>query len=217
VSERLAVDTMAGGAAVEVRLIDGFRVGEGPIRAPHRHDYHELMWVREGEGEQLIDGEPLAIEPGTVTVIARGQVHQFRHATGLGGALVRITDVALAGEGAGRIPAGWLLGGRGGRTIAVPPGERDRFEAVLRALHAETRRPPIPTAPTSSATSPRRSCSGSSAGTRHRAPSARRPRTPTSSCTGASPSCSSATSPATTTSPTTPTRCASRPRRSRAR
>jgi AraC family transcriptional activator of pobA len=62
----------------------------------------------------------------------------------LRGALVRITDAALAGEGAARIPAGWLLGGRGGRTIAVPRGERDRFEAVLRALHAETRRPPDP-------------------------------------------------------------------------
>jgi AraC family transcriptional activator of pobA len=144
VTDRLTVDRMAAGGAVEVRLLDGLRIGEGPIRDPHRHDYHELMWLREGKGEQLVDGEPMGIEPGTVTVIARGQVHQFRHATGLRGALVRITDAALAGEGAGRIPAGWLLGGRGGRTIAVPPGERDRFEAVLGALHAETRRPPDP-------------------------------------------------------------------------
>jgi AraC family transcriptional activator of pobA len=144
VTGRLAVDRMAEGAAVEVRLLDDFRVGEGPIRDPHRHDYHELLWLRAGTGEQLVDGEPMAIEPGTVTVIARGQVHQFRHAAGLRGALVRITDAALGAEGAARIPAGWLLGGRGGRTIAVPPGERDRFEAVLAALQAETRRPADP-------------------------------------------------------------------------
>jgi AraC family transcriptional activator of pobA len=124
-------------------MLDGFAVGEGPIRDPHRHDYHELMWLREGAGVQLVDGEALDLVPGTVTVIARGQVHQFRHAEGLGGALLRITGAALTGS------EGWLLGGggRGARVIVVPPGERGRFEAVLRALHAETRRPPDPYAP----------------------------------------------------------------------
>jgi len=143
-AERLAVDRLATAAAVEVRTLDGLCVGEGPIRAPHRHDYHELMWLREGSGVQLVDGAALDIVPGTVTVIARGQVHQLRHATGLGGALLRITDAALAGA------EGRLLGGGGGggaRVIAVPPGERTRLEAVLRALHAETRRPPDPYAP----------------------------------------------------------------------
>jgi AraC family transcriptional activator of pobA len=143
---RLTVDRLASDTAVEVIMLNGFRVGEGPIRAPHRHDYHELLWLREGAGEQLVDGEALPIVPGTVTVVARGQVHQFREGIGVSGALLRITDAALAG-GAQRIPAGWLLGGRGGRTIGVPPGERDRFEAVLGALHAETRRPPDPYAP----------------------------------------------------------------------
>jgi AraC family transcriptional activator of pobA len=132
----LAIDRLRDDAAVEVVLLDDFRVGEGPIRDPHRHDYHELFWIRDGSGEHLIDGEPLAVVPGTVTVVARGQVHQLRHAEGLRGAVLRITDAAVA--------TGWLLGGRGGRTIVVPPGERDRFEAVLRALHAETRRPPDP-------------------------------------------------------------------------
>jgi AraC family transcriptional activator of pobA len=124
-------------------MLDGLAVGEGPIRDPHRHDYHELMWLREGAGVQLVDGVPAAIAPGTVTVIARGQVHQFRAARGLGGALLRITDAALTGA------EGRLLGGahQGARVIAVPPGERGRFEAVLRALHAGTRRPPDPYAP----------------------------------------------------------------------
>jgi len=137
---RLSVDRLRdAAAAVEVVLLDGFRVGEGPIRDPHRHDYHELLWIRAGSGEHLIDGEPLAVEPGTVTVIARGQIHQFRHAEGLSGAILRVTDAAVA--------TGWLLGGRGGRSIPVPRGERGRFEAVLRALHAETRRPPDPFTP----------------------------------------------------------------------
>jgi AraC family transcriptional activator of pobA len=135
---RLALDRLATDGAVEVRLLDGFAVGEGPLREPHRHDYHELMWLREGEGVQLIDGEPHALVPGTVTVIARGQVHQFRHARGLRGGLLRITDAAVAGG------EGWLLHRRGATVIAVPPDEGDRYESVLRALHAETRRPPDP-------------------------------------------------------------------------
>jgi AraC family transcriptional activator of pobA len=143
-ADRLTVDRLGSAGAVEVRLLDGFAVGEGPIRDPHRHDYHELMWWREGAGVQLVDGEALDIVPGTVTVIARGQVHQFRRAHDLGGVLLRIADAALTGAD------GWLLGAGAGahaRVIAVPPGERARFEAVLRALHAETRRPPDPHAP----------------------------------------------------------------------
>ncbi|HWI71892.1 MAG TPA: cupin domain-containing protein, partial [Baekduia sp.] len=117
-ADRLTVDRLATEAAVEVRMLDGFAVGEGPIRDPHRHDYHELMWLREGSGVQLVDGEALDIVPGTVTVIARGQVHQFRRARGLGGALLRVTDAALTGA------EGWLLGAGGrARVIAVPPGE----------------------------------------------------------------------------------------------
>jgi AraC family transcriptional regulator, transcriptional activator of pobA len=141
-SERLTVDRLAHGGAVEVVILDGFAVGEGPIRTPHRHDYHEVMWLRAGSGEQLIDGDPLPLVPGTVTVIARGQVHQFGRARGLHGALLRITDAALT-RPAGRL----LLGGSGGREIAVPPTERDRFEATLAALHAETTRPADPYAP----------------------------------------------------------------------
>jgi AraC family transcriptional activator of pobA len=146
VSDRLDIDRLTSGAAVEVVALEGFRVGEGPIRAPHRHDYHELLWLRAGSGVQVVDGEAMDIVCGTVTVVARGQVHQFRRASGLHGAIVRITDAALAGV-AQHVPAGWLLGGRGGRTIVVPAGERDRFEAVVGALRAETRRPPDPYGP----------------------------------------------------------------------
>jgi AraC family transcriptional activator of pobA len=140
---RLTVDRLAEDVAAQLVVLDDFHVGEGPIRDPHRHDYHEVFWLREGEGEHRIDGEPLAVAPGTVTVIGRGQVHQFQHATGLRGALFRFTDAALAG-GAERIAAGWLLTGRGGRAIAVPQGEGDRLDGVFAALHAETQRPPDP-------------------------------------------------------------------------
>ena len=46
-------------AAVEVVALDGLEIGGARVREPHRHDYHELIWVREGEGEHRIDGAPV--------------------------------------------------------------------------------------------------------------------------------------------------------------
>ena len=53
--EPIGVDRLRRAAPAEVVLLDGFRVGEGPIREPHRHGYHELILVRDGRGEQAID------------------------------------------------------------------------------------------------------------------------------------------------------------------
>ncbi|HYI17616.1 MAG TPA: AraC family transcriptional regulator [Solirubrobacteraceae bacterium] len=137
------VDRLRRPAPVEAVLLDGFRVGEGPVRDPHRHGYHELILVRAGRGEQLVDGEPVPVRPGTVTVIGQGQVHQFLWAEQLVGGLVRFTDEALRGR-AERVPPAWLLSGRGGRAIALPPGELDRADALVRLLAGEAARPPDP-------------------------------------------------------------------------
>ena len=137
------VDRLRRPAPVEAVLLDGFRVGEGPVRDPHRHGYHELILVRAGRGEQLVDGEPVPVRPGTVTVIGQGQVHQFLWAEELVGGLVRFTDEALQGR-AERVPPAWLLSGRGGRAIALPPGELDRADALVRLLAGEAARPPDP-------------------------------------------------------------------------
>lgn len=139
----ISVDRLDTGDAVEVVPLSRFRVGgDGPVREPHRHDYHELIWIREGCGEHLIDGRPLPVAPGTVTLIGRGQVHVFRGADIERGAVLRFGDDLLLGEGGGRAGPGWLLAGAGGRSIPVPPGDQDDLEAALHALHAETTRPP---------------------------------------------------------------------------
>jgi len=131
----LAVDTL-GGAPVQVVTLDGMRLDT--VRDPHRHDYHELIWIRSGGGRQLIDGEPLPVVPGSITVIGRGQVHQFQEAEALFGAVVRFGDEVLFGEGT----PGWLVMERGGRRVPVPPGEHDRLDALIASLAAETARPP---------------------------------------------------------------------------
>ena len=136
----LAVDRLPeAGPSLEVMLVEDASFGadspEGP-REPHRHDYHELIWARGGSGRHLIDGEPWPVEPGTVTLIGRGQVHVFERASGLTGAVVRFGEELL--DDARLV---WLLRARGARSVAVPPGEVERLEATIETLAAESRRP----------------------------------------------------------------------------
>ena len=86
----LDLDRLDGGAAQVVRL-DGARFGGAAAREPHRHDYHELIWIRDGRGQHSIDGATVPVRPGTVTVIGRGQVHVFEEGEALDGAVVRFS------------------------------------------------------------------------------------------------------------------------------
>ena len=135
----LTVDRIA---ELEVLLVEDASFGAGSEsgpRDPHRHDYHELIWTRSGSGHHLIDGERVEVQPNTVTLIGRGQVHVFERASGLHGAVVRFGDELLHGD---RANPAWLLGSRVARTVAVPPGDTNRLEATIESLAAEARRPP---------------------------------------------------------------------------
>lgn len=113
-------------------------------RHPHRHDFHELFWTAAGVGHHLIDGEPFPVQPHTITIVGRGQVHVFERAEGFFGAVVRFKDELLSAGPAARADPGWLLARRGARTIGVPADASGAVEAVVAALDAETRRPPDP-------------------------------------------------------------------------
>jgi AraC family transcriptional regulator, transcriptional activator of pobA len=133
----LTVDVLA--APLQVVVLEDAAFGsevERGARAPHRHDYHELIWTRAGEGSHLVDGESVPVQPGTLTVIGRGQVHVFERARGVYGAVVRFSDEML-GSG-----PSWLVGARGALTVVVPPSSVLPLEAVVAILEAETDRPP---------------------------------------------------------------------------
>src|SRR4051794_36332710 len=140
----LAVDRLrADGPPLQVVFLRDTTFGEDAAgaRQPHRHDYHELLWTRTGTGRHLIDGAPFAVQPGTLVVIGRGQVHVLERARELTGAVVRFRDEVLQDGSAARAGAGWLVGRRGSSTVAVPPSEAERLEQLLAMLAAETRRP----------------------------------------------------------------------------
>lgn len=140
----LTVDRLAGpGEPAQVVWLDGMDVRPADRREPHRHDYHELIWIRSGSGRHLIDGAPLPIEEDTITIIGRGQVHVFEEGEDLHGAVLRLRDELLPGD-AKRLPAAWMLSGRCGRSVPVPRDRADQLEALLRALDDELRRPTGP-------------------------------------------------------------------------
>jgi AraC family transcriptional regulator, transcriptional activator of pobA len=138
----LTVDRLADpGEPAQVVWLDGMDVRAEDRREPHRHDYHELIWIRSGSGRHLIDGAPLPVEEDSVTIIGRGQVHVFDEGEDLHGAVLRLRDELLPGD-AKRLPAAWMLRGRCGRSFPVPPEQADQLEALLRALDDELKRPP---------------------------------------------------------------------------
>ncbi len=131
-------DLPAEADALEVRSLELDRIEGDEVREPHRHAYHELVWVREGSGRHLIDGAPVEFGPHTLTVIAKGQVHQFERAEGVRGYVVRFDDEWLSGA------RRWLFSGQSCTPLTVPEEDAARFDSLLDLLRVEMARPPAP-------------------------------------------------------------------------
>jgi AraC family transcriptional activator of pobA len=135
----LTVDDLAAEAdALEVRSLELESIDADDVRDPHRHAYHELIWVRDGSGRHLIDGEPVEFGPRTLTLIAKGQVHQFERADRVSGVVVRFDDEWLAGS------RRWLFSGGSCSELGVPEADAPRFDALLDLLREEVEQPARP-------------------------------------------------------------------------
>jgi AraC family transcriptional regulator, transcriptional activator of pobA len=131
-------DLPAEADALEVLEFELGRLGDGDVREPHRHAYHELIWVRDGHGRHLIDGDPVEFGPHTLTLIAKGQVHQFQRAEGVSGVVARFDDEWMSGS------RRWLFSGQGCTAMSVPDPDATRFDALLELLREEVEHPAGP-------------------------------------------------------------------------
>src|SRR5215210_8203444 len=131
-------DLPAEADALEVVRVELGSIGDGEVREPHRHAYHELIWVREGSGLHLIDGEPVEFGPRTLTLIAKGQVHQFQRAEDVTAVVARFEDDWLTSS------RRWLFSGQACTALRVPESEAAPFDALLEALRVELERPAGP-------------------------------------------------------------------------
>ena len=131
-------DLPSGSDALEVLPVELGHIGDGEVREPHRHAYHELIWVREGSGRHLIDGDAVEFGPRTLTLIAKGQVHQFERAEDVRGTVARFDDEWLGDS------RRWLFFGGSCTALRVPPDDAARFDALLDLLRIEGERPAGP-------------------------------------------------------------------------
>lgn len=117
--------------------------------APHRHAYHEIIWLTAGSGRHTIDGRLIEIAADTVTLVTEGQVHAFQHVTDLAGYAVCFTDAFLGPE---------LFGGDrsyrtlfnylgGDQALRIPARERKPGVALLGLIVGEYERRPRPASP----------------------------------------------------------------------
>ena len=141
----IALDRLPeAGPSLDVGPLKDMQIGSGTpwgLRKAHRHDYHELIWTREGSGRHLIDGEVSLVEPNTVTLIGRGQVHVFERAQGVSGAVIRFGGELLYGDATASANPSWLAGIRVAHKVGVRAEDVPRLESIIRTLAEETRRP----------------------------------------------------------------------------
>ena len=130
-------DLPAEADSLQVLEIEVGSIAEEEVREPHRHAYHELIWIREGHGRHLIDGEPVEFGPRTLTLIAKGQVHQFQRAAGIRALVARFDDAWLEDGLAGEVGRRVLFTGTACTSLAPPEEEAERFEALLDLLRVE--------------------------------------------------------------------------------
>ena len=58
----------------------------------HRHNFHSIFFILEGQSKQEVDFEPYQLEPGTVMIIPKGSVHWEQGANQLGGYVILFSD-----------------------------------------------------------------------------------------------------------------------------
>ncbi len=112
-----------------------------PPRDAHRHDYHELFLVLEGETDHLVDGDAVTIGAGRAFMIGRGQVHQLTAAREFRGVVVRFAEDLLSGASQEASP-GWMLVECGGTALDPPARDLHHAVALVRLLDDELQRPP---------------------------------------------------------------------------
>ncbi len=91
-----SIDLGEGGAfAFSIRSLISFNYDHNESNnpeLPHRHNFHELIWIRSGRGVQIIDDVTIEIFPAAFYLIARGQVHHFLNAENINGFVLRFSD-----------------------------------------------------------------------------------------------------------------------------
>jgi AraC-like DNA-binding protein len=73
---------------------------------PHRHDYHELLYICDGKGRHTIDSESYPVLPSTVYFLAKDQIHSWQVKQPIRGYIMLLPDDFLGALSSDGVQAG---------------------------------------------------------------------------------------------------------------
>lgn len=68
------------------------------INPPHRHSYQEIIWVRQGKAEHLLDGDVINYPAQTLLVVPKGRIHRFVPSYDCRGCAIRFREEFLPNQ-----------------------------------------------------------------------------------------------------------------------
>lgn len=109
---------------------------------PHRHRYHEILWIRSGSGKHTIDDELIHIQPFTFYWIKQGQIHNFHEGIDLEGYLVRFTNTFLPYDPHTSLSTSLISQFKNSTSFTLSGEDIDSAERILACIFEEYQRTP---------------------------------------------------------------------------
>ena len=88
------------------------------IEQPHRHEYHEIFWVRQGVAEHLLDGESFRVPEASLHIVPKGRIHRGIPSQQLRASCLRFNDDFLS-------DASYVLFGQFNELSTIPLSAED--------------------------------------------------------------------------------------------
>ena len=104
---------------------------------PHRHLYHEILWIRSGSGKHAIDDELIHIKPLTFYWIKQGQIHDFQEGKNLHGFLIRFTNSFLPYDPHTSLSTSLISQFKNRTSLKIDRTEVPSYERLLTSMYEE--------------------------------------------------------------------------------
>ncbi|RII26489.1 MAG: hypothetical protein CXR30_16560 [Geobacter sp.] len=65
---------------------------------PHRHSYQEIIWLRQGSAEHLLDGDIIQYPSQTLLIVPKGRIHRFTPTPDCLGSVIRFKEEFLPNQ-----------------------------------------------------------------------------------------------------------------------
>lgn len=98
-TSKIPVQNLLGEKLFEIKRLVPVIDREALDEKPHRHQWQELIYIKNGRGKHIIDDKVFVLMPNTFYLIGTGQIHDFLEGEDLEGFLLRFKDNFLPPSG----------------------------------------------------------------------------------------------------------------------